>query len=295
MFPQHSKAIEDNSFDSASIDSPISIIKASPGRTVNDPFRFHGAGVNFKGTLIGEREVAEARGDEMCVEAMRIVKSSVISSGQHKQRVILNVSIKGLRINYDKTGTVYEEFPVTKISFVTRDMTDARAFSFVAVSPEQKYKFYAIKTTQTADHAVLSIRDMFQQSIAERESVKGFHIEDGVAVADLLDLESDVQCLGLGCDQLQCIPSMPEDCSNRSELFDVDLEMHCNQTDRLQRFEQQILSSVPIDSILNVQNMISIKLEMHLLGERNGNETSCEISRGYRSVKTTSIDLPKVE
>uniref|UniRef100_A0A915CND7 PID domain-containing protein n=1 Tax=Ditylenchus dipsaci TaxID=166011 RepID=A0A915CND7_9BILA len=324
MFPQHSKAIEDNSFDSASIDSPISIIKASPGRTVKwnlsklkkksikakDWMKFFlQADAMPYSTLIGEREVAEARGDEMCVEAMRIVKSSVISSGQHKQRVILNVSIKGLRINYDKTGTVYEEFPVTKISFVTRDMTDARAFSFVAVSPEQKYKFYAIKTTQTADHAVLSIRDMFQvvfemktqeleeakwkQSIAERESVKGFHIEDGVAVADLLDLESDVQCLGLGCDQLQCIPSMPEDCSNRSELFDVDLEMHCNQTDRLQRFEQQILSSVPIDSILNVQNMISIKLEMHLLGERNGNETSCEISRGYRSVKTTSIDCPK--
>uniref|UniRef100_A0A915DER8 PID domain-containing protein n=1 Tax=Ditylenchus dipsaci TaxID=166011 RepID=A0A915DER8_9BILA len=317
MFPQQSKAIEDKSFDSASIDSPNSIIKASPGRTVkwnlsklkktsvkakdwmkfflqsddmacNDPFRFHGVGVNFKGKLIGEREVAEARGDEMCVEAMRVVKSNAISSGQHKQRIILNVSIKGLRIDYDKTGTVYEEFPVTKISFVTRDMTDARAFSFVVVSAEEKYKFYAIKTTQTADHAVLSIRDMFQvvfeMKKQELEEAKWNH-----TAAE----EQSVKCLGQGCDQLQCIPSMPEDCSNSSELFDVDLEMHSNQMDRLQRFEQQILSTVPTHSSSNDQNMVSIKWQMNLLAEKNANEAPCEIARGYRSEKTTLIDHPK--
>ncbi|CAN8027785.1 unnamed protein product [Ixodes persulcatus] len=128
----------------------------------NDPFRFEGEGVSFKAKLIGSETVDNARGDRMCQDAMQRLKAAVRASGEHKQRVVLAVSLQGIKIRDDKSGELVFHHPVHKISFISQDTSDARAFGYVCVSDEGCHQFVAIKTEKTASQLVIALRDLFQ-------------------------------------------------------------------------------------------------------------------------------------
>ena len=63
-----------------------------------DPARFEGNGISYRAKIIGIEDVSEARGDKMCQETIQKLKSAVKTSGQHKQRVFINVTLEGLKI-----------------------------------------------------------------------------------------------------------------------------------------------------------------------------------------------------
>ena len=68
-----------------------------------DPQRFHGVGINFKAKLIGVEDVAQANGDKMCQEAIQRLKAAIKESGDHKLRLIINVSMQGMKLIEEKT------------------------------------------------------------------------------------------------------------------------------------------------------------------------------------------------
>lgn len=67
--------------------------------------RFKGMGLNFNAKLIGVQEVDASRGETICQEVIGRLKQSVLNSKQHKQKIIVNVQLDGLRI-YDLKSSV---------------------------------------------------------------------------------------------------------------------------------------------------------------------------------------------
>ncbi|XP_071953976.1 uncharacterized protein [Antedon mediterranea] len=125
------------------------------------PERFHGMGIDFKGKMIGIEKVDEARGDRMCQEAMGKLKAMVKAAGEHKQRIIVSISIEGLKIIDEKTGSINHHHEVHKISFISRDPTDNRAFGYI-YGEANNHQFFGIKTEKASEHVVLALKDLFQ-------------------------------------------------------------------------------------------------------------------------------------
>ncbi|XP_023239359.1 disabled homolog 2-like isoform X4 [Centruroides sculpturatus] len=134
----------------------------------NDPLRFVD-GVNFRGKLIGVEEVNDARGDRICQDSLQKLKAIVKSSGEHKQKVLLNISFQGIKISDEKTNEIIYQHPVHMISFTSLDVNDNRAFGYICGTTEEGHKFVGIKTEKAACQVVLTLQDLFQAVLEKKK------------------------------------------------------------------------------------------------------------------------------
>lgn len=136
----------------------------------NDPDRFSGEGVTFRAKIIGTENVYDARGNRMCQGALQRLKTAVKSSGDHKQKIILNISLEGIIIKDEKSGEALHCHPIHKISFISQDTKDSRAFGYVYGCPQTGHQFFAIKTEKSASQVVVTLRDLFLVALEMKKS-----------------------------------------------------------------------------------------------------------------------------
>merc|ERR1711970_696324 len=137
--------------------------------------RFQGEGQTYRAKLIGIDPVPNSRGDKMCREVILKQKSVVLASGLHKQRISVNVSLQGIKLLDEDTKMVQFVHPVEKISFISRDTTDRRAFGYIVEGEKNKFHFFGVKTGNAAEGLVLALRDLFQvvYDIKQKEKNQG--------------------------------------------------------------------------------------------------------------------------
>ncbi|KAL9975242.1 hypothetical protein ACROYT_G012377 [Oculina patagonica] len=159
--------------------------------------RFRGEGVKFKCKLVGAVDVSSAEGDAMCVDAIKTLKIQAKlnkDSGEHKQRIVMYVTLNGIKIVDEKTQylslaetevalavvtkfaafttfielrmEVQHDHPLKKVSYITPDPDDKNIFAWVFSQPGHGYKLFAVKSEKPATVLNETVFELFQVRFA---------------------------------------------------------------------------------------------------------------------------------
>jgi len=131
-----------------------------------DQNKFEGSGVDFKCKLIGFAGVSAPRGDGICIATLSALKDTALKNQkdrkEHKQKIVLNITLKGIRLIDENTERIDHAHPISRISFISHDKYDKRTFGYI-VSTKDGYKLFAIKTMKEAEVITATIKELFQE------------------------------------------------------------------------------------------------------------------------------------
>lgn len=145
--------------------------QTSESATSSDPQRFT-TGVIIKGKFIGCEDVKEETGDEICQTSMIKLKAVVIAKKEHKQRISIKVTLEGLEILDEKSNVSMYKHSVNRISYIARDVNDARAIGYIYKNSANSFQYFAIKTERQAQEFFNTLRDLFEAVLELRNSKK---------------------------------------------------------------------------------------------------------------------------
>ncbi|CAL1266537.1 unnamed protein product [Larinioides sclopetarius] len=213
----------------------------------NDPNRFSGDGINFKAKIIGTEKVLDARGNRMCQGALQRLKAAVKTSGDHKQKIILNISLNGIMIKDEKSGELLHHHPIHKISFISQDTNDNRAFGYVFGSPQTGHEFFGIKTEKIASQVVLTLRDLFLTALELKKKELEEHREEAAQLqAESKELPSHSEAVSNG------VPENGMEKPNNSILYSNIISLPDENS--VENGKENVCCSEPVvDTLLDLQ------------------------------------------
>ncbi|XP_013782415.1 disabled homolog 2-like [Limulus polyphemus] len=247
-----------------------------------DISKFQGEGIQFKAKMIGQDDVNEAQGDKMCQESLQRLKAIVRSSGEHKHRITLNISLEGIKIKDEKTNEELHHHPVHGISFISQDIGDARAFGYIFNTDDEYHRFTAIKTEKSASQVVITLRDLFQVILdsKQKEIEKIKQERDDKKEPDEKNNNIVEMNLG-GTEESVLISSTAEEENIYAEIKNPSIP----ETVEVEQEEIIAKDSVAVDNLLGLQ----FELNSLQLGIQQMDNSIAAIAVAYDSVE----DIPE--
>ena len=81
--------------------------------------------------MIGSLSVQFHKGDKMAIDAMRDLKVMAKTSGRHKARIYLRISIQGIHILEDSSMKQIDIHDLDKISYLAEDPEEKKVFGYI--------------------------------------------------------------------------------------------------------------------------------------------------------------------
>ncbi|CAF0830417.1 unnamed protein product [Rotaria sordida] len=124
--------------------------------------KFEGNGIQFKCKIIGMEYLPIDRDERVCLESMFKLKVVVRARGEHKQKIQLILTMNGIKIVDELTKVEIAKHELVRISFVTMDPSDSRAFGYIYNTSDDRHQFWAIRTERSAVVTVLALKELFE-------------------------------------------------------------------------------------------------------------------------------------
>jgi len=128
-------------------------------------------GVILKGKLFGVEDVKKETGDDVCQDAMVKLKAIIAVKKEHKQKITIKINLEGIEINDESNLTLYKH-AVNRISYIARDLKDARAIGYIYKNVDNSYQYFGLRTEKQAQELFNLLKDLFEVVLELRSNKK---------------------------------------------------------------------------------------------------------------------------
>lgn len=128
-------------------------------------------GVVLKGKLFGVEDVKKETGDDVCQDAMVKLKAIIAVKKEHKQKITIKINLEGIEINDESNLTLYKH-AVNRISYIARDLKDARAIGYIYKNVDNSYQYFGLRTEKQAQELFNLLKDLFEVVLELRSNKK---------------------------------------------------------------------------------------------------------------------------